>query len=389
MTAIKLSRRQFAIAMAASAAPFWHRPTFAQGDPIKVGAILPLSGSARPNGINVLRGIQVAAEMVNAAGGVNGRRIEVLAKDDENTPKVGIARAREMVAEKVAVVLEGWSSLVTLALQPVLARAEMLDITVASKSDLVLDGANSYAVRINSSTLQDAAALADLVVNKLAARRIGFVTQNDSFGNTARAAIEAEMQRFGKLQEVAMATVQVEPKQTDFTAGLAPIKRAKVDAVVVVSNPDSTVLPTLVQQYRQAGIASTLVAAVGTVTPAVLKATGEAMTGVVSADIYRPDLPPFDGIKANLDFIAAYRKAHNETPDKGAALGAQSLLVWATAANTARSLDRRAVAGAIRNRKVAGTIFGDMAFEFGGQAVHRPTIFKVADGKAAKVEIVT
>lgn len=388
MTAIKLSRRHFAIAVAASAAPFCF-PARAQGEPIKVGVILPLSGPARPQGSNVLRGIQVSAERVNAAGGVNGRRIEVLAKDDENAPKVGIARAKEMVAEKVAVVLEGWNSLVTLAMQPVLARAGMLDITVASKSDLVLDGANAYAVRINSSTLQDAASLADLVVNKLAARRIGFVTQNDPYGNTARAAIEAAMQRFGKLQEVAMATMQVEPKQTDFTAGLTLIKRANVDAVVVVSNPDSTVLPALIQQYRQAGIASTLVAAAGTVTPAVLEATGEAMTGVVSADIYWPDLPPFHGIKANLDFITAYRNAHKEMPDKGAALGAQSLLVWATAANTTRSLERRAVAGAIRNRKVAGTVFGDMAFEFNGQALHRPTIFKIADGKAAKLEIVT
>jgi branched-chain amino acid transport system substrate-binding protein len=386
MTAIKLSRRHFA--MAAGAAPFW-RTALAQGDPIKVGVILPLSGPARPHGSSVLRGIQVAAEMVNAAGGVNGRRIELLAKDDENTPKIGIARANEMVAEKVAVVIEGWNSLVALAMQPVLARADILDITAVAKADLILSGANAYAVRINSSTVQDASAIADLVVNKLGARRIGVVTQNDPYGNAARALLEFEKQRFGKLREVSVATVQVEPKQTDFTAGLETIKRARADAVVAISNPDATVLPALIQQYRQAGIASTLVAAAGTVTPAVLKATGEAMTGVVSADIYRPDLPPLDGIKANLDFIAAYRKAHNETPDKSAALGAQSLLVWATAANTTRSLERRTVAGAIRNTKVAGTIFGDMAFEFNGQAVYRPTIFKVADGKAARLEIVT
>lgn len=388
MTAIKLSRREFAVAMAASAAPFW-RPALAQDDPIKVGAIVPMFSRARPLSMRVLRGIQVAAEMVNAAGGVNGRRIEVLAKDDEGTPKVGRTRANEMVEEKVAVVIEGWNSLVTLAMQPVLAHADILDITAASKADLVLGGANPYAIRINSSNTQDAAAIADLAVNKLSARRIAFVTQNDVYGNAAQAAIQIEIQRLGKLREVSVAAVQIEPKQTDFMASLEPIKRAEADAVVAISDPEASVLPALIQQYRRAGIESTLIAAAGTITPPILKSAGEAMTGVVSADIYVPDLPPFDGIKANLDFVAAFRKAHNELPYTAAALGAQSLVVWATAANTAKSLTRRAVAGAIRNRKVAGTIFGDMTFEFNGQARHRYTMFRVVDGKTAKLELLT
>ena len=95
---------------------------------------------------------QVAAEMVNAKGGVMGRKIAVVAKDDESTPAVGVTRANEMVGEKVAVVIEGWNSPVTLAMQPVLARADIMDITAVSKADPIVAGtANPYAMRINSS----------------------------------------------------------------------------------------------------------------------------------------------------------------------------------------------------------------------------------------------
>jgi branched-chain amino acid transport system substrate-binding protein len=111
------------------------------------------------------------------------------------------------------------------------------------------------------------------------------------------------------------------------------------------------------------------------------------MTGVVSADIYFPDLPPFNAIKENLAFIAAYRKAHNETPDKGAALGAAALQVWASAANATKSLDRKTVAEAIRGKTIKGTILGDLSFEANGQAKQRYTIFKVTDGKTAKIEV--
>ena len=97
-----------------------------------------------------------------------GRKITVIGKDDESTPAVGVTRANEMVAEKVAVVIEGWNSPVTLAMQPVLARADILDITAVSKADPILAGqVNPYAIRLNSSNGQDGAVIADILANHL------------------------------------------------------------------------------------------------------------------------------------------------------------------------------------------------------------------------------
>jgi len=386
MRTIKLGRRHFTVGMAAGAVSFGF-PALAQGEPIKVGVIVPLSGPAGPNGQGVAHAVSIAAEMINAKGGVMGRKIVVIAKDDESTPAVGVTRANEMVAEKVALVIEGWNSPVTLAMQPVLARADILDITAVSKADPILAGkANPYAIRINSSNGQDGAVIADILVNHLGAKRIGFLSQNDAYGNGAQAVIEAELKKIGKPFEKVVVE-QFPFKQTDFRVSLANVKQARPDAVVGINAAESSGMPALIQQYRQAGIEGTFVGAVGTILPTVFRIAGEAMTGVVSADIYFPDLPPFDGIKENLDFIAAFKKAHNQVPDKGDALGAQALICWASAANATKSLERKTVAGAIRGHKIAGTIFGDMAFADNGQAQHKATLFKVTDGKTAKLEV--
>src|ERR1700744_5767585 len=142
---MKNTIRLAAALLLAAAAP-------AMAQDIKVGAIFPLSGGAGPDGQSIINAIKLEADQINAKGGLLGRKLTVIAKDDESTPAVGVSRANEMVAEKADVVIEGWNSPVTLAMQPILARAGVLDITAVSKSDLILSGeSNPYAIRLNSS----------------------------------------------------------------------------------------------------------------------------------------------------------------------------------------------------------------------------------------------
>src|SRR5437764_157141 len=100
MSSRPLGRRTLTLGAAAGMASL-AMPALAQGEPIKIGVVVPLSGPAGPNGQGVFHAVQVAAEMINAKGGVMGRKLSVIAKDDESTPAVGVTRANEMVAEKV------------------------------------------------------------------------------------------------------------------------------------------------------------------------------------------------------------------------------------------------------------------------------------------------
>ena len=87
-------------------------------------------------------------------------------------------------------------------------------------------------------------------------------------------------------------------------------------------------------------------------------------------------------------FVAAYTKAYGAAPDKSAALGAAAVQVWAKAVETTKSLDRKTVAAAIRGQAVKDTVFGDVQFLPNGQMQPRYVVFKVVDGKNAKLEAI-
>src|SRR6201999_3421197 len=258
----------------------------AMAQDIKVGAIFPLSGGAGPDGQSIMNAIKLEVDQINAKGGLLGRKLTVISRDDESTPAVGVSRANEMVAEKADVVIEGWNSPVTLAMQPILARAGVLDITAVSKSDLILAGeTNPYAVRINSSNGFDAAVIAKYVSETLKAKRVAFLTQNDVYGNGFQTAVEAEFKKMNFQGEVIM-TEKFAFKDTDFRVQLTNLKAANPDAIIVTSSSNSSGLPAMVEQYRQAYLKSPFVGAVGIMLTTVFKVAGEANNGIVSADIF-------------------------------------------------------------------------------------------------------
>src|ERR1700742_1531057 len=229
-------------------------PVMAQD--IKVGAIFPLSGGAGPDGQSIMNAIKLEVDQINAKGGLLGRKLTVISRDDESTPAVGVSRANEMVAEKADVVIEGWNSPVTLAMQPILARAGVLDITAVSKSDLILAGeTNPQAIRINSSNGFDAAVIAKYVVETLKAKTVAFLTQNDVYGNGFQTAVEAELKKMNFAGEI-VTTEKFAFKDTDFRVQLTNLKTANPDAIIVTNSSNSSGLPAMVEQYRQADVKS-------------------------------------------------------------------------------------------------------------------------------------
>jgi branched-chain amino acid transport system substrate-binding protein len=344
-----------------------------------------LSGGAGPDGQSVTNAVKLAMDQINEKGGLLGRKLVLISKDDESTPAVGVSRANELIAEKVDVVLEGWNSPVTLAMQPILARAGILDITTVSKADLILSGeSNPQAIRINSSNGFDAEVIAKYVAEKLKAKKVAFLTQNDAYGNGFQAGVEAEFKKMNFAPEIV--TEKFAFKDTDFRVQLTNIKAANVDAVIVTSASNSSGLPATVEQYRQADIKAAFIGAVGIMLPTVFKIAGDANNGIVSADIYFSDLPPFATIPENVEFVAAHKKAYGREPEKSAALGAAALQIWARAVEQTKSLDKKTVAEAIRGKTIKGTLFGDATFLPNGQLKPRYVVFKVVDGKNAKFE---
>ncbi|MGC2085726.1 MAG: ABC transporter substrate-binding protein [Bradyrhizobium sp.] len=350
-------------------------------DTIKVGVIIPLSGGAGRQGQDVANSVQAMATLINEGGGVLGRQLEILVRDDESTPAIGVAKANELASAGASVVLEGWNSPVTLAMQSVLARADVLDITMISKADTILTSAsNPLAIRLNSANAQDAAIIAKYVSGRMKTGRVVFVTENDAYGNGAQQGIEAEFKKAGL--DLTIASTQKFPfAQTDFRVETTSVRDAKPDLVISINANEGAGLPAFLQQYAQAQVSAPLVCAVGTVSPSVIETAGKSADGLYSADIYFPNSEPFASDPENKRFVAQMQKQFKTTPDKYMALAGAALQVWAKAAESAKSLERKAVAGAIRGKEIPGTIFGTARFDASGQLAHRYFVFTVKDSK--------
>src|ERR1700729_2612362 len=198
--------------------------TVLAADSIKVGVIIPLSGGAGRQGQDVTNCIQAMASLINADGGVMGRPDELLVRDDESTAAIGIAKANELISAGVAVVIEGWNSPVTLAMQSVLARANVLDITMISKADSILtSAANPLAIRLNSANSQDATIIAKYLGGKMKSGRIVFVTENDAYGNGAQKGIEEQFKK-ANLDYTIATTLKFPFPQTDFRIEITSIR---------------------------------------------------------------------------------------------------------------------------------------------------------------------
>jgi branched-chain amino acid transport system substrate-binding protein len=353
----------------------------AQAQPIKVGVIFPLSGGAGPQGQHLVKSIESMAALINESGGVLGRQIQIEARDDESTPAVGVSRANELISAGVSVIIEGWNSPVTLAMQPVINRAGVLDITAISKADPILSGeGNPLAVRLNSSNSQDGAVIADYIANRIKAKRVAFMTQNDAYGNGAQASIEAELKKLNHAYEK-VAEEKFPFTQADFRVAITNVRAANPDVTVFINASEGLGMPAMIRQARQARLGGQVVAAVGTIAPSVISVAGEAANGVVGADIYFPDVEPFASNPVNQRYIAKVQQMHKLTPDKFMALGAASLQVWAMAANELKTLDKEPIAKRIRGGSFKNTILGDMNFGPNGQLATRHYVFTIKDRK--------
>ena len=222
--------------------------------------------------IAVTNAIQVMAATINDAGGVLGRKIEIVSRDDESTPAVGVLRATALVGAGVVVVIEGSNSPVMLAMQPVLSRAGVLDITAISEAAAILSGeGNPMAVRLNSSNSQDGAVIGNYIANIAQAKRIAFLSRNDAYGNGAQASIEAELKRLNWACEK-VAEEKFPFARADFRVAMTNVQAAKPELTVAINANEGLGMPATIRQARQSRLPDKLVAAVGTVSLSALPA---------------------------------------------------------------------------------------------------------------------
>src|SRR5258708_36585860 len=138
-------------------------PVAAQ-DVIRIGVTQPLTGPFAASGNYVTEGAKIAAEQINAAGGVLGRKIQLVIEDNKSNPTEAVATAEKLIGkDKVPVMMGAWSSTLTLAVMPKLMEYGVPMLVETSSSGKITTSGNPWIFRISPTSEMEAKAFAGYV----------------------------------------------------------------------------------------------------------------------------------------------------------------------------------------------------------------------------------
>lgn len=269
----------------------------ATGKPIKIGALIAISGA-----ISVWGDATLAAEKLyfdeifNKQGGAGGRPVELVIADSQSTSDMALARFQDLAGNpEIMAIMGPNSSTETKTTVPAARRLRIPQVIIAMTAGLTQlpDAEYTFRANINDAFLIDT--LIRMAYDKMKVRKFGLIYSTDPYGDSFRTAAKDII---GKLDGAKIVAEQSGEQQgTDFTIQLLALRRAEPELVLVgLQNPGSTYVP---KNAAEIGWDIPLGGTTPLNDPTVVKISGKAAEGVIFSDTSAPDEPK-PGIQAQL-----------------------------------------------------------------------------------------
>jgi branched-chain amino acid transport system substrate-binding protein len=315
--------------------------TDATDDPnstVKIGMVVPISGSSAPTGAYMVNGAQLAVDEINAAGGVlDGRQLELIVEDEACDPQQSVAGANSLVSQGVVVSVGGYCSGATLPTLPIFETANVPMIIPAANSQELVDQGLANVFMINGTgTQQSAAALAFIV--KEGFSTVALVDDNTSYSTDITDETEAQIVADGTSSVVLNTSITA--GESDYSA----VVRAIID-----SNPELVYWTgyyqeggLIINQLTTAGYTGAIMVADGSVDASIAEIAGASAEGVYATMTQTPDT-----IVGAETWIADYTAAFDAAPGPYSTQSYDAVRVAAQAIDDAGSTDGDAIVTAL------------------------------------------
>jgi branched-chain amino acid transport system substrate-binding protein len=313
-----------------------------QGDPIKIGAMSILSGPTAVIGQETMRGTLFEAERINRAGGVLGRRIQIIQGDDQNNPAVAVQVAARLIqSDRVTMIVGPTATAPGVAILKLQADNKIPGVAYQSGGE-ALTAAKSPWIQRSSVTLEEGFhGTVAYARRNLRVRDFAFLGWNLQSGQSALKGTRVGIQQFGGRlvyeQSVPLTTA-------DFSSAIAQA-RARNPQAVVIGGP-MPLAGVIVKQIRAANWNVRILAWGGFVTTDFLQFIGREGEGTYLGDTshWRRVITRTKGEA----FVDAFRRRFGRPPNPNELVGADALGIAVNAIRRARSTDGERIMRVLR-----------------------------------------
>jgi branched-chain amino acid transport system substrate-binding protein len=333
-------RKLLAVALALFAASVFAQET------IRIGVITDRVGPAKPYSEPTLEGIQFGADEINRAGGVLGRKIELVIEDDQGRPDISAAMARKLVDAGAVFILSITLTPATQQQQNVTLEAKTPQMTPMNSGDtLTTQLQNPYFWQTGPlGSVQIATLLSHARAKNL--KRVALISDNSDLGQLLAKFFRAGLEKSG----IQVVTEEVVPRgATSAEPQMQKIRAANPDAMFMagVLTPENVLI---LRAYRQMGLKFPIHSSYNLSVPQYMSVAKGLLNGITFVDAYDPEKPEVK------KFEADYQKATGKLPYNIHGYGYDGIRMVAAAIRQAGSTEKEKIRAAMQSLSFSGVM---------------------------------
>lgn len=343
-------------------------------DTIKIGEFASLTGKEATFGTSAHEGTLLAIEQINEAGGVLGKKLELITEDNQTKAGETATAVNKLISKDgVVAVLGEVASSRSLEAAPICQQNGVPMITPASTNPAVTQ-TGDYIFRVCFTDVFQGSALANFAKNTLNANKVAVLT--DVKSDYSKGLAKSFKEKFASIGGTLAVELDFNGGDKDFKGQLTAIKASEPDAIFVPAYYNDVALICI--QAKQLGINVPMFGGDGWESENLLSIGKEAVNG----NYFSTHCSVEQGTPEMIAFVEAYKKKYNgKVPDAMAVLGYDSALVLADAIKRAGTTDGAALRDAIAATKDFSGASGKFSLNENRDAVKALVFIKIEDGQ--------
>jgi branched-chain amino acid transport system substrate-binding protein len=258
-------------------------------EPIKIGVLLPFTGPLAKNGIENWEAMQIARDMINERGGVNGRKIEYIQGDATN-PNAAISETERLIAKDgVKITTGSFASPIAIAVSQAAERHNVFHWETTGAAEIITRRGFKFTFQVGAPARKYGQAAVDFALDDLAKRqkrpvadlKIGLLWENRAFGKSVGDGIRAYSQTKGiKL----VYDEGYDQTSTDMTPIVQKLKDVAPDILIAISFPNDAILFQRKAKELDFNVAAFIGVSAGYSSPDLRESIGDSVVGIFVAD---------------------------------------------------------------------------------------------------------